>query len=223
MRQQFGVETRQQVERDDGRPCAQVELENVAPLNRDQALHAVVARVGEGVLDALGIDVETACLAAVLLGRRHRDASVAAAEVPDHVLAGHLGQPQQRIDHLLWRWLIFDVGDRPFAGSAQVDRFEVTRPNVEAACDGPRTVGAGNNRLDSVGVLARRQRRRHEAAHRAPKTRVLTLDKQPGTLRQIDLDCDGLPILLSERTGRDQARKQAGRQNQVAPHVAERP
>ena len=47
---------------------------------------------------------------------------------------------------------------------------------------------------------------------------LLTLDKQPGALRQIDLDRDGLPILLRERAGRDQTRKQARRQNQVAPH-----
>src|SRR5262249_32919195 len=64
-------------------------------------------------------------LQAYSLGRRHRDASVAAAEVPDHVLAGDLGQPQQRIDHLLWRGHIFDVGSGPFARLAQVDRFEV--------------------------------------------------------------------------------------------------
>ncbi len=49
-------------------------------------------------------------------------------------------------------------------------------------------------------------------------TPFLTLDKQPGALRQIDLDRDGLPVLLRERAGRDQARKQARRQNQVAPH-----
>ena len=32
LRQQSGVEARQQVERDDGRPFAQVELEDVAPV-----------------------------------------------------------------------------------------------------------------------------------------------------------------------------------------------
>src|SRR5262249_47437603 len=176
------------------------------------------AHVGEGTRDAFGIDVETARLAGVLLGRRHRDASVAASEVPDHVLAGYLGQPQQSIDHLLWRWLIFDVGDGPLARLAQVDRFEVARPNVDPACDRSRPVWAGNDRLDGVGVIARRQRRRYEAAHRPVEPRRLTLDKQPGALRQIDLDRDGLPILLRERAGRGQARKQARRQNHVAPH-----
>src|SRR5262249_13725791 len=68
LRQRFGVEARQQVERDDGRPFAQVEREDVAPFNRHQPLYAVLAHVGEGILDAFGIDVETARLAGVLLG-----------------------------------------------------------------------------------------------------------------------------------------------------------
>src|SRR6185312_7561083 len=112
-------EARQQVERDDGRPFAEVEREDVATFDRDQPLDAVLAHIGEGILDAFGIDVETARLAGVLPGRRHRDAPIAAAEVPNHVLARHLGQPQQRVDHLLWRRLIFDVGYWPFARLAQ--------------------------------------------------------------------------------------------------------
>ena len=42
LRQQFGVEPRQQVERDDGRPFAQVEREDVALFNRDQPLYALL-------------------------------------------------------------------------------------------------------------------------------------------------------------------------------------
>src|SRR6202023_2875656 len=124
----------------------------------------------------------TARLAGIPLGRRQRDASVAAAKVPDHILAGYLGQPQQRIDHLLWRWLIFDVGYGPFARLPQVDRFEVARPTVDTLWDSSRPVWAANDRLDGVGVLARPQRRRHKAAHRPLGPRLLTFDKQPGAL-----------------------------------------
>src|SRR6516165_3033134 len=51
------------------------------------------------------------------------------------------------IDHLLWRWLIFDVGYGPFARLAQVDRFEVARTNVDPVLDSSRPVWAGNDRL----------------------------------------------------------------------------
>ena len=97
---------------------------------------------------------ETGRLAAILFGRRHRDASVAAAEVPEHILVGYLGQQQQGIDHILGRWFILDVGDGTFARLAEVDRFKIPRPNVDPMCDGSRAAWAGNDRLDGV-VLGR--------------------------------------------------------------------
>ena len=78
------------------------------------------------------------------------------------------GEIQQRLYRFLRCRLIQNVGDA-FACPArpQIDRFEVPRPNVDAAGDGLRTITAGHNRLDDVGVLARRQRRRLETSRRA--------------------------------------------------------
>ena len=45
LRQQFFVEPRQQVERDDGGPFTQVEREDVSLLDRDQLLHAALTGV----------------------------------------------------------------------------------------------------------------------------------------------------------------------------------
>src|SRR5207247_4731742 len=61
-------------------------------------------------------------------------------------------------------------------------------------------------------------RRRREAVHRPLKTQLPTFDKQAGASRQIDLDRDGLPIVLRGRAGRNEARNKAHCQNQVAPH-----
>ena len=73
------------------------------PTGRPDALatNTVLAHVGEGNLDALGIDVETACLAAVLLGRRHRDAAVARAQVVEDVAFADAGELEHLVDDFL--------------------------------------------------------------------------------------------------------------------------
>lgn len=45
-----------------------------------------------------GIDFETAHFVSASVGRYRRDASRAAAEVPNHVFSGDLGEPQRGID-----------------------------------------------------------------------------------------------------------------------------
>ncbi len=183
--------------------------------------------LARGLLDELGIDVETRRLAAVLLGRRHRDASVATAEVPEDVLVGSpwpasagrrprsgaLAHTRRR------RW-----GVCPARGGRSI---RSRRANVELVCDRSRPAWGWDDRLDGVGVLP-------GGSGGDRKRRIVpvdfiscTLEKQPGILGQIDFDQDGLSIVsglrvfasgLRERTGRDQAGKQARRQNQAAPN-----
>src|SRR5438093_338863 len=82
------------IKRDDGRFLAQVEREDVLFLDGDHFADVVLLDIFHGVLDAVGIDVEAACLAAVLLGGRYGDAAVAAAEIPNYVVLGDLGHLQ---------------------------------------------------------------------------------------------------------------------------------
>src|SRR5262245_41576460 len=105
-----------------------------------------------------------------------------------------------------------DSAAQPFSGVPEEHRTpSPSLPPSRSACTAtscrpaPSFVFSANG----AGVMARRQRRRHEAAHGPAGPHLLTLDQQPGALRPRDLDRDRLPILLRDRVGRDQARQQA--------------
>ena len=99
-RPQLHIEIRQQVERHHRR-LAELGAEQILVAELDQLGDAVLLRVLLRLLDALRVDVDADRADAEFLGRHHRNAAVARAEVVEHVALLHPGELQHLVDYLV--------------------------------------------------------------------------------------------------------------------------